>query len=242
MESVEVSARTVDEAVQEALVRLGRTRDEVEVTVLSEGHKGLLGFVRGESARVRVTAREDLPMETEEPELPERTRKPAPKPGIAVAVAEELLAQLLEKMGIDADVNARGGTGDEESPILLEVSGDDLGILIGRRGETLSSLQFLLNLMVGKQLDSWVRIIVDVEGYRARREESLRALAARVAERVRRTGQSIPLEPMPANERRIVHLALQNNPYVSTESSGYGEERRVNIFPKVPSRSSRYRE
>jgi spoIIIJ-associated protein len=254
MESVEVSARNVDEAVQEALGKLGRSRDEVDVTVLSEGHKGLLGFVRGESARVKVTVREGIPVETEteapaeteEPALPsERAKRPAPKPGIAVAVAEEMLAQLLDKMGIDADVNAKGGTGDEDSPILLEVSGDDLGILIGRRGETLSSLQFLLNLMVGKQLDSWVRIVVDVEGYRARREEALHALATRVAERVRRTGQTIPLEPMPANERRLVHLALQNNPYVSTESSGYGDDRRVNVSPKVRSSGSRsggYRE
>jgi len=240
MESVEVSARSVDEAVQEALVKLGLTRDEVDVTVLSEGHKGLLGFVRGESAKVKVTVREVLPVVTEQSaviERPARSARPAAKPGVAVAVAEEMLAQLLEKMGIDADVNAKGGTGDEDLPILLEVSGEDLGILIGRRGETLSSLQFLLNLMVGKQLDSWVRIVVDVEGYRARREEALGTMASRVAERVRRTGQTMALEPMPANERRLVHLALQGNPYVSTESSGYGDDRRVNISPKAPSRS-----
>lgn len=220
MESVEVSAKTVDEAIQQALVKLGKSRDEVEITVLSEGHKGLLGFVRGDGARVRATV------------LEARPAAPAVKSGLPVAVAEEMLAQMLDKMGIDADVDCKGGSGDEESPILLEVSGDDLGILIGRRGETLSSLQFLLNLMVGKQLNSWVRIVVDVEGYRARREESLRGLAERVAERVRRTGQPIALEPMPANERRLVHLALQGSPYVSTESSGYGEDRRVNIIPK----------
>ena len=157
---------------------------------------------------------------------------------MAVALAEETLAQLLEKMGIEADVAARGGTGTDDSPILLDVAGDDLGILIGRRGETLSSIQFLLNLMVGKNLDSWVRIVVDVEGYKARREESLRSLAERVAERVRRTGQTIALEPMPPNERRIVHMALQNSPYVTTESSGYGEDRRISVMPKNAGRSS----
>ncbi len=241
MESVDVSARTVEEAVQQALSKLGKSRDEVEVTVLNEGHKGLLGFVRGESARVRVTVLKDAasaPAKKEAPAAPAKKEITA-KPGVAIAVAEEMLAQLLDHMGINAEVDSRGGTGDEESPILLEVSGDDLGILIGRRGETLSSLQFLLNLMVGKQLNSWVRIAVDVEGYRARREESLRNLASRVADRVRRTGQTVALEPMPANERRIVHLALQDNSYVTTESSGYGEDRRVNIIPKTPSRAGR---
>ncbi len=241
MESVDVSARTVEEAVQQALDKLGKSRDEVEVTVLNEGHKGLLGFVRGESARVRVTVLKGAaatPAKKEAPAAPAKTEMSA-KPGVAIAVAEEMLAQLLDHMGINAEVDSRGGTGDEESPILLEVSGDDLGILIGRRGETLSSLQFLLNLMVGKQLNSWVRIVVDVEGYRARREESLRNLASRVADRVRRSGQAVALEPMPANERRIVHLALQNSPYVTTESSGYGEDRRVNVIPKTPSRAGR---
>ncbi len=239
MESVDVSARSVEEAVQQALSKLGKGRDEVEVTVLSEGHKGLLGFVRGESARVRVTVLKDTASATAKKEAPAAPAKGeiAAKPGVAVAVAEEMLAQLLDHMDINAEVDCRGGTGEDESPILLEVTGDDLGILIGRRGETLSSLQFLLNLMVGKQLNSWVRIAVDVEGYRARREESLRNLASRVADRVRRTGQTVALEPMPANERRIVHMALQNNAYVATESSGYGEDRRVNVIPKTPSRS-----
>ncbi|MHB0867995.1 MAG: RNA-binding cell elongation regulator Jag/EloR [Chloroflexota bacterium] len=243
MESVDVSAKSVEEAIQQALMKLGKSRDEVEITVLSEGHKGLLGFVRGDNARVNVTVKDRSAPSTvrEEAPAPSGRRGPsAVKPGVAVAVAEEMLAQLLERMGIDADVNCRGGTGEEDSPILLDITGDDLGILIGRRGETLSSLQFLLNLMVGKQLDSWVRIAIDVEGYRARREESLRGVAARVAERVRRTGQAIALEPMPANERRIVHLALQDNPYVATESSGYGEDRRVNVIPKAPNRSGRY--
>ncbi len=232
MESVEVVAKSVEEAIQQALAKLGKSRDEVEVTVLSEGHKGLLGLVRGD-ARVKVTV-----LEVPAAIVPAAAPTPAPPSptvgsGVAVAVAEEMLAQLLEKMGIDADVNAGGGSGDDQSPILLEVSGDDLGVLIGRRGETLSSLQFLVNLMVGKQLNSWVRIVIDVEGYRARREETLRGLASRVAERVKRTGQSVSLEPMPANERRIVHMALQDHPYVTTESSGYGDDRRVFVLPKA---------
>lgn len=254
MESVEVSARTVEEAVQQALTRLGKNRDEVEVTVLSEGHRRILGFVRGENARVRVTVLESAPVtnglasttRTAAPR-PVSTRAPRSRPATpaqpaeqstplkvegAAAVAKDTMEELLDNMGIDAAVIFKGGSGEESAPIALDIVGDDLAILIGRRGETLSSLQFLLNLMVGKRLESWVRVVIDVEGYRARREDSLRGLAERVADRVRRTGQSIALEPMPANERRIVHLALQDNPHVMTESSGYGEDRRVNVIPK----------
>ncbi|HEX9015169.1 MAG TPA: RNA-binding cell elongation regulator Jag/EloR [Chloroflexota bacterium] len=254
MESVEVSARTVDEAVEQALIRLGKARDEVEVTVLSEGHRRILGFVRGENARVRVTALESAEVSparqaaSPRPSAPRptarasRARTAAPKAAPvetaplrvegAAAVAKDTTEELLDNMGIDAAVIFRGGSGEDESPIVLDVVGDDLGILIGRRGETLSSIQFLVNLIVGKRLESWVRVVIDVEGYRARREESLRALAGRVAERVQRTGQSVALEPMPANERRIVHMALQDDASVTTESSGYGEDRHVNVIPR----------
>lgn len=254
MESVEVSGKTVEEAVQQALTTLGKNRDEVEVTILSEGHRRILGFVRGESARVKVTVVEPgegaparpapatpRPVSRRTPaaskprpapqKAPEAEAAPVKIEGSAV-VAKDTMEELLDNMGVDAVVIARGGSGEEDSPIVLDIVGEDLGILIGRRGETLSSLQFLLNLMVGKRLDSWVRVLIDVEGYRARREESLRSLATRIADRVRRTGQTMVLEPMPPNERRIVHMALQGNPYVTTESSGFGEDRRVNVIPR----------
>lgn len=261
MESVEVSAKSVEEAIQQALIRLGRERDEVEVTILNEGHRGILGFVRGDSARVKVTvlkpgqtaapSRGSGPAARPAPARPAAPRPAAPppaavsqpespevaQPGEAATVAQEALEDLLDHMGIPANVIYKGGQGDEDSPILLDVIGRDLGILIGRRGETLASMQFLLNLMAGKRLDSWVRVSLDVEGYRARREEALRSLAARVAERVRRTGQPVALEPMPPNERRIVHIALQDSPYVTTESSGYGEDRRITVLPKSRVRS-----
>jgi spoIIIJ-associated protein len=259
MESVEVSAKTVEEATRQALDKLGKLEDEVEITVLSEGHKGILGFVRGDNARVRVTVRSTEGAESPEPaarrasaprrrsspreadssrtsaQAPAETStppRPATRPNDIAIVAQDTLEELLERMGIYADVTYRGGDGTDDSPILIDIAGDDLGILIGRRGETLASLQFLLNLLIGKRLGSWVRVAVDVEGYRARREEYLRNLAERTAERVRRTGQAVPLEPMPPNERRIVHMALQENPTVTTESSGYGEERRVFVIPR----------
>jgi spoIIIJ-associated protein len=115
---------------------------------------------------------------------------------------------------------------------LLDVAGDDVGLLIGRHGETLSSLQFLLNACVGKQLPRDTRIVVDVEHYRERREQSLRVIAIRAADRARRERAPVTLLPMPPNERRIIHLALQSSPFVSTESTGEGTERRVVVSPK----------
>jgi spoIIIJ-associated protein len=265
MESVEVSAKTVEEATRQALDKLGKRQDEVEITVLSEGHKGILGFVRGDNARVRVTVRsiegaeipevarrresaprrrsspreeassprvaDSSPMSTQSP-AKDPAPKPTTRPNDVAIVAQDTLEELLERMGIFADVTYRGGDGGDDSPILFDIAGEDLGVLIGRRGETLASLQFLLNLLIGRRLGSWVRVAVDVEGYRARREEYLRSLAQRTAERVRRTGQAVPLEPMPPNERRIVHMALQESADVTTESSGYGEERRVFVIPR----------
>jgi spoIIIJ-associated protein len=117
--------------------------------------------------------------------------------------------------------------------VLLDVAGDDLGGLIGRRGETLRDVQFLTCLMVSRELQHWPNLMVDVEHYRARRERTLTALAQRMADQVRKSGESVALEPMPANERRIVHLALRDDADVFTESIGQGERRKVTIFPKL---------
>ena len=118
----------------------------------------------------------------------------------------------------------------EEDTIELDIEGEDSGLLIGRRGETLRALQFTVNLIVGQTTRA--RVILDVEGYRERRYSSLRALAARVAERVTSTGRPITLEPMAPNERRVVHMALANNPRVDTESTGVGESRKITVLPK----------
>ena len=211
MESVDVVAKSVEEAIQQALTKLGKSRDEVEITVLSEGHKGLLGFVRGENARVRVKVRETESSPAE----------PPIKSGIVVA-GRGAPGPASRQNGHRKPTLTPKRIWVTSKPNLLEVTGDDLGILIGRRGDTLR-LQFLLNLMVGKQLNSWVRIVIDVEGYRSRRR-NLRSLASRVAEGAT---DSYRPDPMPANERRIVHLALQGNSCVTTESHGFGEDRRV---------------
>ena len=129
-------------------------------------------------------------------------------------------------MDTDVEIQQREGT------LVLEVIGEDLGLLIGRRGETLTSLQFVLNLILAKRLKKWSRVVVDVEGYRSRREATLSGLAKRMAYRVQQTGQAVALEAMPAGERRIIHLALADHPHVSTGSVGEGDHRKVVISPR----------
>jgi spoIIIJ-associated protein len=143
-------------------------------------------------------------------------------------LARLMLAELLNRMGMeDLRVEVRG-----TDPITLNIHGGDVGDLIGRRGENLRALQFVLNLMVNKQLRRHLRVVVDVDGYRARREELLRGMAQRFAHRVRTTREPMQLEAMPPNERRIVHLALADDAEVTTESIGEGDARRVVIMPR----------
>ncbi len=151
-------------------------------------------------------------------------------------VAKRVLEALLTMMGVAASIVAQAKPfveGEEETtaPITLDIKGDDLGILIGWHGQTLSYLQYIVRLIVGHQTKAWVPIIVDVEGYKQRRYEALRALAWRMAEQVTAEGVPFTLEPMPAYERRIVHLALAEHPDVTTQSTGEGEVRKVVILP-----------
>ena len=215
LRTIEASGKNVEEAVENGLAELGVERHEVTIEVLTQGRAGLFG-IGGEPARVRLS-----PVSLEQPE------------GDDVGYAQELLEQMLGQMNIDAAVTVRApetpGDGVGLVKAVLDVEGDDLGILIGRRGSTMASLQYLVNLMVSRRYKSNAPFGVDVEGYRRRREESLRDLAFRMAERVRRTGRSVTLEPMPPNERRIVHLALAKDPTVGTASVGEGESRKVAI-------------
>jgi spoIIIJ-associated protein len=214
-ESMESSANSVEEAIKQALDQLGVTREEVKVTVLSEGKRGILG-VGGEPARVRV-------------ELVTEER------GSVTKVTKHVLEALLTKMDIVASVMPQvqpASDQGEETPIAFDIQGDDLGILIGRRGQTLACLQFVVRLIVGHQTKTWTPITIDVEGYRQRRSEKLRALAWRLAEQVRTRKSPFTLEPMLAYERRIIHLALADHPDVTTESVGEGEARKVVIRPK----------
>jgi len=153
--------------------------------------------------------------------------------------AKGIVRELLDRMGIDADVMAVDNpsavplNADDPPTIFIDIVGNDLGMLIGRRGEHLGQIQYLVNLLVNRRLGTWSRVVLDVEGYRSRREESLIGLAERVARQVARSRRPIVLEPMPPNERRIVHLTLQTHPEVTTQSSGEGNQRRITVQPRA---------
>jgi spoIIIJ-associated protein len=151
-------------------------------------------------------------------------------------VAVELLQGMLDRMDLKATVEVADYAGvveeGEERPLVLNIMGDDLGVLIGRRGETLAAIQYLLRLMVNHRVRQWTNLEVDVEGYKARREEQLRSLAQRMAERAISSGRAVTLEAMPARERRIIHITLRDNPQVTTQSFGEDEHRKVSIIPK----------
>jgi len=311
VESIEASGKSVDEAVMQALSRLGKRRDEVEITVLQAPARGAFG-IGSKDARVRVSVRpsslsavitpemadailgpdetEALPEEElyaqdeeinqfgegeeeflegededeyEEDEIEEEEPVPfisasAFTPQLSaelglgdvsvtegemqevevptredVEITVDVLQHILRYMNIPATVQVRS-----TSPLTLNIHGihENLGLLIGRRGETLAALQLLVSLIVGHRTKHRMRIVVDAENYRERREENLRSLALRVAQQVRNYRRSIALEAMPPHERRIVHIALSDSKDISTESIGEGDARRVVISLKRPGR------
>ena len=227
MEPLEISAKTTEEAIQIALTQLNASRDEVKVDVVSEGKPGLLG-IGAEEAIIIVELLTPRP----EPEESETESEED-----IAGIAESILERLLELMELEATIQRQTfqtTNGEEQvtSPLAFNVMGDDLGILIGRRGQTLATLQYMLRLMVSHQTKVWTPIVIDVEGYKQRRSEALQALAVRMAEQVRTRGTPFTLEPMPAYERRIIHLALADHPNVTTESIGEGDLRKVVIQPE----------
>jgi len=244
--TLEKIAPNVEEAIAQGLAELGLSKDAVDVEVLDEGSRGLLG-IGGRQARVRLTLKQaqDAPAAAN----PAEPEKPAPAAGDAqpameadfgvldnnlLFVSRQTVAELLEKMKIPAHVEVRYGDPDEEGqrPVLVDIHGDDLGVLIGRRAEILNALQYIVNLIVSKQVTHWVQVVVDVEGYRARRDRQLRQMANRMADQAIRTGRRQVLEPMPASERRVVHMELRDHPKVATQSIGDEPARKVTIVPK----------
>ncbi|MDH4137715.1 MAG: protein jag [Anaerolineae bacterium] len=240
--NVEASGKGVEEAIAQGLAELGRTRDEVEIEVLNEGSRGLFGL-GAEEARVRISVIEPRVVEkyVEEIEVEEEEKKVKELAAPLLEkdfqqMARGTLKELLAKMGIRAQVVVRQKVDVEEGeppPVVLDIVGDDLGILIGRRGETLAALQYITRLMVSRKTRRWYPLVVDVEQYKVRRERSLTRLAQRMAERVSFSRQPIALEAMSAYERRIVHMALRDHPSVTTKSVGEGDQRKVTIIPKT---------
>lgn len=208
MKSIEVEARTVEEAIADALQELQAERDQVEITVLDEGNKGFLGILGIKPAKVRVEKK---------PPLHEIKRQRA----------IQFTTELLEHMEIDGEIL---GESDEES-VELKIQGEDLGILIGRRGQTLDSMQYIISLAVNRQGGDWIRINLDIGDYRAKREETLRSLPQRAAKKVEDTGRRVALDAMNAAERRIVHQELQEFGGIETQSEGREPYRRVVVLP-----------
>ncbi len=251
--TIEIIAPTINEAIEKGLADLELSREEVDIEILDEGSRGLFGL-GSHQARVRLIVKQAMPESIDsqirtlvsEADYTENVEEePAPKPmrippanakeEIPLHVAQETVSELLSKMHVQADVEASYGEMDEERgtrAILVDVSGKDLSVLIGKRSETLNALQYISRLIVSKELGENVTLIIDVEGYRSRRERQLRQLAHRMAEQAVKTGRKQILEPMPPNERRIIHIELREDSHVSTESFGEEPHRKVTIIPK----------
>ncbi|AHF08350.1 RNA-binding cell elongation regulator Jag/EloR [Desulfitobacterium metallireducens] len=206
MRIAEKTGKTVEDAIEACLTELGVKRDQTSIEVLEEPtKKGLFGLLGTRLAKVRVSYEDN--------------------PGV-------LACQFLEKVCLSMGVQAEFIADEREKQWFVNITGSELGILIGRRGDTLEALQFLTNLAISKKMSEKIRIIVDVEGYRQRREETLVRLAKRLSERVKRTGNRVVLEPMNPHERRIIHTALQDDTRISTFSEGEDPNRRVVISLK----------
>ncbi|HBM80452.1 MAG TPA: protein jag [Clostridiaceae bacterium] len=202
--TIEATGKNTDEAIENALNELNVSRKNVDVEVLEKGSKGLFGIIGSKLARVRITVKNDYEYE-----------------------ARSFLKNVLNSMGIKSEIEIV----DENGELKINISGKNMGILIGHRGETLDSLQYLTSLVINKNNTDgeYKRVVIDTENYRHKREETLIKLANRLAIKVRTTNTRVVLEPMNPYERRIIHSALQNSPYVFTHSEGEEPYRKVII-------------
>lgn len=240
--TLEIIAPTVDEAISRGLEQLGLPKEAVDIEILDTGSKGILG-IGGRQSRIRLSIKESKSRAEEAPE--EKTAAPVKATAPAAPLSEEdqealkkareVVFELLERMKVKAQITTRFIEPEDENDerlVLVDIQGNDLSILIGRKSETLNALQYISSLIVSKELGRWVPLMIDVQGYRQRRERQLRQLGRKMAEQAVQTGKRQVLEPMPANERRIIHLELRNHPYVTTESTGEEPYRKVTILVK----------
>lgn len=248
--TLEIIAPSVDEAVIRGLEQLGLPKESVDVEVLDNGSRGLLG-IGGRQSRVRLTVKEIKAETTAEQAAPakaiekdpekETLQKEIPDGDLSederksMKVTQDVVKELLDRMHVKATVTAKyiePADENDERLVLIDIQGNDLSILLGRRSETLNALQYITSLIVSKELNRWVPMMIDVQGYRERRERQLRQLGRRMAQQAVETGKRQTLEPMPANERRVIHLELRDHPQVTTESTGEDPFRKVTIIPK----------
>lgn len=260
--SIEATGSGVEAAIQAGLAQLGLTRDQVDVEIIQEPSRGVLGF-GARDAIVRLKVIQTAPPAEPRPQrhvTPEpRRTEPTPTParadeeeesppdtsaegvpqelteGRILEIARDVLADLLDRMEVQAEIQTRivePTNSSDGKTLVLDLSGNDLGFLIGRKGETLAALQHIVRLIVNKEIQQRANLLVDIGGYKSRRENALRKLALRVADQVTRRRRRIALEPMNAYERRVIHMTLRNHPTVTTESVGENDHRKVTILPK----------
>ena len=237
MVSIEMTGKTVDEALEAALAELHTTRENVDVEILEEAKDGLFGLFGGRKARIKVTLKpaqtEEKPAEalkeTEKVVAEGETKQPKNivNNDEAIKMAKEFLLKIFSAMNIK--VVMEKFISKEDGSVTFKLHGADMGILIGKHGQTLDSLQYLTNLVANKNSAERIRIMIDIEDYRERRAHTLTRLALRLAERVKRSGERVVLEPMNPHERKIIHMALQNDNRVNTLSEGEDPYRRVAI-------------
>jgi len=218
MDMITVSAKTVDEAITKALIELGTTSDKLEYEIVDKGSNGILGIIGFKPAVIRAKKKETM---------------------------EDKAVTFLSDMfgAMNLGVHMEASYLEKEKELSINMSGDDMGILIGKRGQTLDSLQYLVSLVINKENEDYIRVKLDTENYRERRKETLETLAKNIAYKVKRTRRSVSLEPMNPYERRIIHSALQNDKFVVTRSEGEDPFRHVVIsLKKDYSKKERYQE
>jgi len=257
--TLEIIAPTVEEAIAQGLAQLGLSADAVSVEVLDAGTKGLFGLGRHQ-VRVRLTVvppggmevikTDSVPSSRLDTKITDQTQG-KPTPVISSPASrkeseaplehdplldhtESVVSKMLHLLNLEAQVSANYGASERDGQrnIHVDIRGNDLSVLIGRRSETLSAFQYVASLIVGKETQQFVQLTVDVEGFRDRREKQLIQMAKRMADQVSQSGRRQTLEPMPAGERRIIHIALRDHPDVKTESTGDDPYRKVTIVPK----------
>jgi spoIIIJ-associated protein len=246
------SANSIEEAIEKGLESLGLERTQVDIEILDEGNKGLFGL-GSRKAQVSITPSISVnDLVANQDDVPGIQKDETPKPSKVEisksdefmdnpeadaqteALARQTVEDLLDQMGVQASVSAKTilPDGEEKPVVAINIEGDDLSFLIGRRSETLNAIQYISSLIASKKLGTWVQIQLDVQNYRARRIAELQKLARRMADQVVSSGRKLYLEPMPANERRIIHMELRKNDKVRSESFGEEPHRKVGISPK----------
>lgn len=265
MKSIEKTGKNVDQAITRALIELGASKEEVEIEVIAKGSKGILG-IGAKEAKVRVTIKEEFEVKEEVKPVVEEARLKVEDAQIQQDKAEEqsvnaevkdsedsiivspeeiddvikraeaFLNKLLKEMNVECSIDAQIINNNR---INISLQGKNMGIIIGKRGETLDAIQYITNIVANKERTEYIKIMLDTENYRARREETLRKLAFKLSKKAQQTRRPVILEPMNPYDRRIIHSALQDNKYVKTHSEGREPFRKVVITPNYQHRTHR---